>query len=92
MGDHLLVGELVAVGALDDAVEEEDGAESLSLDHGHVLQGRGGSRNSEGLHGWDQRLGGSKIGWVARWHIDAAPTWKSLRPLKITSSTFRDMP
>jgi hypothetical protein len=42
--DHLLVGELVAVGALDDAVEEEDRAEGLRLDDRDVLRAGGGRR------------------------------------------------
>jgi len=37
MGDHLLVGELIAVGALNDAVKQQNGAESSSLHDGHIL-------------------------------------------------------
>jgi hypothetical protein len=38
MGDHLLVGELVALGALDDIVEDEDGAVGDGLKDEHVLE------------------------------------------------------
>ena len=37
VGDHLLVGELIALGALDDAVEDEDVAVRLGLEDEHVL-------------------------------------------------------
>lgn len=37
VGDHLLVGELVALGALDDVVEDEDAAVVGRLEDEHVL-------------------------------------------------------
>lgn len=37
VGDHLLVGELVALGALNDIVEDEDGAVVGGLEDEHVL-------------------------------------------------------
>jgi hypothetical protein len=38
VGDHLLVGELITVGALNDAVEDKDGAECLGLDDSNILK------------------------------------------------------
>ena len=38
MGDHFLVREFITVSALNNTVEQQDGAESLSLDYSDILQ------------------------------------------------------
>jgi hypothetical protein len=37
VGDHLLVGELITLGALDDIVEDEDGTVGLGLEDEDIL-------------------------------------------------------
>jgi hypothetical protein len=38
MGDHLLIREFITVSALNNSVEQEDGAKGFSLDNSDILQ------------------------------------------------------
>jgi len=77
---HLLVGELVAVGRLDDAVQQQHGAVRLRLKHADVLllgEGvLGGAGLERGLLGFLKPVGGVEIrSNTSNYKAAAAAAW-----------------